>query len=189
MTAGPTLHTNRLLLRRWQEDDLAPFAELNSDPVAMEYFPRLMSEAQTESMIEGMEAHFEEHGYGLWALELNLTRAFIGFTGLSVPGFEAAFTPAVEVDWRLFPKYWGSGYATEASREGMRFGFEVAGLEQIVSFTVPANRRSCRVMERIGMTHDPEDDFDHPSLENGSPLKRHVLYKMTVDRWRASNRH
>ena len=189
MTAGPTLHTNRLLLRRWQEDDLAPFAALNSDPVAMEHFPGLMTEAQTESMIEGMEAHFEEHGYGLWALELNLTKNFIGFTGLSTPGFEAAFTPAVEVGWRLFPKYWDSGYATEASREAIRFGFEVAGLEQIVSFTVPANRRSCRVMERIGMTHDPEDDFDHPSLENGSPLKRQVLYKMTVDRWRESNRH
>lgn len=97
--------------------------------------------------------------------------------------------PAVEVGWRLSPQYWGSGYATEASREAMRFGFEVAGLEQIVSFTVPANRRSCRVMERIGMTHDPADGFDHPTLESGSPLKRHVLYRMTASRWRESNRH
>ena len=122
----------------------------------------------------------------LWAVELSLTGDFIGFTGLAVPGFEAAFMPAVEIGWRLSPQYWGSGFAPEASREAMRFGFEISGLEEIVSFTVPANRRSCRVMERIGMTHDPEDDFDHPSLEHDSVLKRHVLYRMDADRWAES---
>ena len=120
MTAGPTLHTNRLLLRRWQEDDLEPFAALNADPVVMEHFPGLMTEAQTEAMIERMEAHFEEHGYGLWAVKLNLTGDFIGFSGLSLPGFEAAFMLAVEVGWRLSPSIGGA--AMRPRLPGKRYG-------------------------------------------------------------------
>jgi RimJ/RimL family protein N-acetyltransferase len=125
-----------------------------------------------------MEKHFEERGFGLMVAELRESGEFVGFVGLSVPQFEAPFMPAVEIGWRLAAEYWGKGLATEAARETLRFAFEKVGLESVVSFTVPANMRSRRVMERIGMTHDPREDFDHPQLPVGHPLRRHVLYRV-----------
>jgi ribosomal-protein-alanine N-acetyltransferase len=106
------------------------------------------------------------------------TGEFVGFTGLAVTEFEAHFTPAVEVGWRLARSAWGNGYATEAARAALSFGFEEAGLNEVVSFTAPANRRSRAVMERIGMSRDPRDDFDHPGLPGGHPLRPHVLYRV-----------
>jgi ribosomal-protein-alanine N-acetyltransferase len=144
----------------------------------MEHFPARLSRAQSDDLIEAIEAGFEAHGFGLWALETREGGEFIGFTGLAVPTFEAHFMPAVEVGWRLARSAWGCSYATEAARAALDFGFGEAGLDEVVSFTTPANQRSRAVMERLGMSHDPADDFDHPSLPAGHALRRHVLYRL-----------
>jgi RimJ/RimL family protein N-acetyltransferase len=179
-----TLRSERLVLRRWRESDRAPFAELNADPEVMEHFPAMMTAGESDALVDRFEAGFDRHGFGLWALEVIGTGEFIGFTGLSVPGFQTHFTPAVEIGWRLARSAWGHGYASEAARRALEFGFTDAGLAEVVSFTVPANVRSQAVMERIGMTRDPADDFDHPRLDAASPLRRHVLWRITAERWR-----
>jgi RimJ/RimL family protein N-acetyltransferase len=171
------LRTERLLLRPWRIEDRVPFAAMNADPVAMEYFPQPYDRRESDAMVDRIEQHLSEHGFGLWAVEVPDLAPFIGFVGLSTPSFEAHFTPAVEVGWRLAREHWGHGYATEAAREAVSVGFEEHDLRVIVSFTVPANFRSRRVMERIGMTHDPVEDFDHPLLPEGHRLRRHVLYR------------
>jgi len=176
------IRTERLLLRRWRETDRKPFAELNSDPIVMEHFPARLTRKESDALIDRIEVAFEELGFGLWAAEIAGDGAFAGFVGLSVPSFEAHFTPAVEVGWRLDHRHWGHGYATEAARAALAYGFENVGLEEIVSFTVPANLRSRRVMERIGMTHEEADDFDHPRFPDGHPLRRHVLYRVRPPR-------
>jgi ribosomal-protein-alanine N-acetyltransferase len=148
----------------------------------MEHFPGTLSRGQSDELVEKIEGGFEANGFGLWALEVRATGEFIGFTGLAVPGFEAQFTPAVEIGWRLARSAWGNGYATEAALAALRFGFEGAGLDEIVSFTTLANHRSRAVMERIGMSHNPGDDFDHPGLPEGHPLRLHVLYRVAAHR-------
>lgn len=165
------------MLRRWRDDDRAPFAALNADPRVVEFLPGPLSRAQSDALAERIAAHFVEHGFGLWAVEAPGEIPFAGFVGLSVPAFDAAFTPCVEVGWRLASSCWGRGYASEAARAALACGFERLGLAEIVSFTVPANLRSRRVMERLGMSRDPADDFDHPALPDGHPLRRHVLYR------------
>ncbi len=174
----PELRTERLLLRRWREADREPFAAMGADPEVMTYLGPLLSRAQSDAMVDWIERRFDEHGFGLWAVEVAETGAFAGWVGLSVPSFQAPFMPAVEVGWRLARAQWGHGYAVEAARAAVGYGFGEAGLEEIVSFTVPANVRSRRVMERLGMTHDPAGDFDHPRLPEGDPLRRHVLYRL-----------
>jgi ribosomal-protein-alanine N-acetyltransferase len=178
MLDGMRLQTERLLMRRWQRSDREPFAELNADPEVMRHFPAVLSRAQSDGFVERIEAGFEAHGYGLWALEVLDTGTFIGFTGLQWIPFEAHFTPAVEVGWRLARPAWGHGYATEAARAAVRFAFEEAGLPDLVSMTIPANVRSQAVMRRLGMTRDPADDFDHPQLPADHPYRRHVLYRL-----------
>jgi RimJ/RimL family protein N-acetyltransferase len=172
--------TARLFLRRWRETDHAPFAALNADPLVMEYFPDRLNRAESDDLIAKIEAGFATRGYGLWALEVRATGEFVGFTGLAVPSFNAHFTPAVEVGWRLARSAWGKGYATEAGLASIAFGFADAGLDEIVSFTSAANMRSRAVMERIGMTHDPADDFDHPELDKTDLLRPHVLYRISA---------
>jgi RimJ/RimL family protein N-acetyltransferase len=172
------LRTTRLVMRRWREADREPFAALNADPVVMEHYPSTLDRAASDAAVDRIEAHFDEHGFGLWAVEVPGTAPFVGFVGLMTPSFEAHFTPAVEVGWRLGCEHWGHGYATEAAREAVRVGFETLGLREIVSYTVPANTRSRRVMERLGMSHDEADDFDHPNLPAGHRLQRHVLYRL-----------
>ena len=172
------LSTDRLVLRQWRDADREPFAEMNASPAVMEHFPAPMTRAESDAFVERIAGRIDTEGWGLWALEVAATGAFIGFTGLSVPRFEAHFTPAVEVGWRLTPSAWGHGYATEAARRALAYGFETLGLREIVSFTTTTNQRSQSVMRRIGMTHDPADDFDHPAIETSSPLKRHVLYRV-----------
>ncbi len=174
----PTLTTARLRLRPWREADLAPFAAINADSVVMEHFPSVLERASSDALAERIGGHFDRHGYGLWAVEVPDVAAFIGFIGLAIPRFTAPFTPCVEVGWRLARRYWGQGYATEGARAAVAFGFAEAGLEEIVSFTVPANRRSLAVMERLGMTSEPHEDFDHPVLPAGHPLRRHRLYRL-----------
>jgi RimJ/RimL family protein N-acetyltransferase len=172
------LITERLRLRPWREADLAPFAAINADPVVMEHFPSVLERASSDAMAERIGGHFDRHGYGLWAVEVPDVAAFIGFIGLAIPRFTASFTPCVEVGWRLARRHWGQGYATEGARAAVAFGFAEAGLEEIVSFTVPANRRSLAVMERLGMTSEAREDFDHPVLPAGHPLRRHRLYRL-----------
>ena len=177
--APPELRTDRLILRRWRETDLDPFARMNADPEVMRHFPSPLTRAQSDAFAARAEKHFEESGFGLWAVEVPGVAPFIGFVGLWAPIFEAHFTPAVEVGWRLDRPYWGKGYATEAARAAVADGFGRLGLQEIVSMTAPANVRSIAVMERLGMTHDPSDDFDHPNVPEGHPLRRHVLYRLS----------
>jgi RimJ/RimL family protein N-acetyltransferase len=181
-----SLTTDRLLLRQWVDADREPFAAMNADPAVMEHFPATMTREQSDALVDRIIEGWGTHGFGLWALEVRETGRFIGFTGLSVPGFEAHFTPAVEVGWRLSKDAWGNGYATEAARASLAYGFGPAGLAEIVSFTTTTNVPSQRVMQRIGMSHDPADDFDHPRLEQGHRLQRHVLYRISRAQWEAS---
>jgi RimJ/RimL family protein N-acetyltransferase len=173
------VRTERLLLRAWRAADRKPFARMNADPRVMEFFPAPLSRAESDALADRIEAHFAKHGFGLFAAELAASGAFIGFIGLSVPTFEAHFTPCVEIGWRLAAEYWGRGLATEGARESARYAFGELGLDSLVSMTVSANLPSRRVMEKLGMTHDPADDFDHPNLPAGHPLRRHVLYRLS----------
>jgi RimJ/RimL family protein N-acetyltransferase len=150
----------------------------------MEHFPSPLNRKESDAFADRIEAGFNEHGYGLWAIEVPGEAEFIGYVGLALQTFEAHFTPAVEVGWRLARDYWGRGFAGEAARTAVDDGFNRVGLEEIVSFTVPAHVRSIKVMQRIGMTHDPADDFDHPRLPVGHHLRRHVLYRLAGANYR-----
>lgn len=158
-------------------DDLVPFAALNADPRVMRYYPSPLTRAQSDAFVrERIVPQFSERGFGLWAVEVPGIAPFIGYVGLAVPAFEADFTPCVEISWRLAFPFWGRGYATEAARAVLEFGFAEAELDEVVSFTVPQNRRSVAVMVRLGMTYAGE--FDHPRLPSGHTLRRHVLYRL-----------
>jgi RimJ/RimL family protein N-acetyltransferase len=177
-SSTPELRTDRLLLRGWRLSDVEPFAALNADARVMKYFPKLLSHDETESFIERIKSDFEKNGFGLWAVEVPGATPMAGFVGLAIPRFEAHFTPCVEIGWRVAAEYWNRGYATEAARAVLEFGFDTLHLSEIVSFTVPENGASRRVMEKIGMTHDASGDFDHPLLPAGHRLRRHVLYRI-----------
>jgi RimJ/RimL family protein N-acetyltransferase len=174
------MRTERLVMRAWKESDRAPFAQLIADPEVMEHFPEMLTREQSEGFADKIEAGFEERGWGLWALELD--GEFIGYTGLQPVSFAAHFTPAVEIGWRLARGAWGHGYASEAARAAATYAFAELELPELVSFTVPDNTRSRAVMERIGMTHDAADDFDHPKLPDGHAMQRHVLYRLREHR-------
>ena len=180
------LTTDRLLLRQWRDSDREPFAAMNADPAVMEHFPAPLTREESDALIDRNSRESRRRGLGLWALEVKETGQFIGFTGLSVPSFEAHFMPAVEIGWRLAKEAWGNGYATEAARAALAHGFGPAGLDEIVSFTATTNLPSQRVMQRIGMTHDEAGDFDHPRLPDGHRLQRHVLYRIDRAQWEAT---
>jgi RimJ/RimL family protein N-acetyltransferase len=169
------IRTERLLLRQWVQADRRPFAELNADARVMEHFRTVLTRTESDAFVDRIDSHFDRHGFGLWAVEVPGQIPFIGFVGLAVPPFDAPFTPCVEIGWRLVVDCWGRGYATEAARAALAFGFGPLALDEIVSFTVPENERSRRVMARLGMTHDPADDFNHPLLPDRG---RHVLYRL-----------
>ena len=177
------LSTPRLLLRQWRDDDLAPFAALNADPEVMRYFPAPLTPARSDELAGFAHAAIDRQGWGWWAVEVRGGAPFIGFVGLNRPSFEAHFMPAVEVGWRLDRPYWGHGYATEAASAALSFAFDELHCPEVVAFTGVENERSRRVMRRLGMTHDPTDDFDHPNVADG-PLRRQVLYRMAAERWR-----
>ena len=178
-SSAVTLQGPRVRLRPWRlagaDSDLDAFATLNADPRVMQFLPQPLSRDESAAMIGRMQARLAQQGWGQWAAEVD--GRCIGFVGLSAPSFDAHFTPCVEIGWRLSADAWGQGYATEGARLALAHGFGVLGLEEIVSFTVPANRRSRAVTQRLGMTHDPADDFDHPRLA-GHRLERHVLYRL-----------
>ena len=172
------LRTSQLVLRPWRDEDIADFAEMSADPVVMEYLLPLSERGlSADTWVARKRAHWEEHGFGQWVVELPGEASFIGVVGLETVSYDAHFTPAVEVAWRLVRAYWGRGYATEAAKAALDYGFGEVGLGEIVALTVPANQRSRRVMERLGKTRSPQDDFDHPRLPEG-PLRRHVLYRL-----------
>jgi RimJ/RimL family protein N-acetyltransferase len=178
MRVARELRTERLWLRRWSSGDRARFAAVNADARVMEHFPGVLSREESDALAARIEESLERRGFGLWAVEIPDVTSFAGFVGLSFPGFEAPFTPCVEIGWRLAFAHWGAGYATEGARAVRDFAFAQLGLDEIVSFTVPDNVRSRRVMEKLGMTHDPADDFDHPAHPDGHRLRRHVLYRL-----------
>jgi RimJ/RimL family protein N-acetyltransferase len=175
---APELRTSRLVLRHWREQDLAAYAELNADPVVMEFYPATLSRAQSDASARRIGEGLRTGAFGLWAVEVVGVAPFIGYVGLAEPGFSAPFTPCHEIGWRLGRQYWGSGYATEAAIAARDLAFETLGLGELVSFTFEGNHRSRRVMERIGMRRDEHDDFEHPGLPSGHPLRPHVLYRL-----------
>jgi RimJ/RimL family protein N-acetyltransferase len=177
------LETDRLLLRSWRETDLEPFAAINADPRVMEYFPSPLTRAESDFLADKISERIQKSGFGLWAVEERGGAPFIGFVGLAVPLFEAAFTPCVEVGWRLAYAHWGRGYAPEAAAAALDDAFGRLDLQEIVSFTTQHNQRSRRVMEKLGMTHSLADDFDHPELSCDHPLLRHVLYRLSRKSW------
>lgn len=182
--------TPRTVLRQWRDDDREPFAELNADPEVMEHFPKVLTRAESDGLVDRIIAGMAERGWGLWAVELTATGAFAGFVGLNPVTFDAPFTPAVEIGWRLARSYWGQGIATEAARAALGCAFGTLGLDEVVSFTSTTNLRSQRVMQKLGMNHDPADDFDHPGLPLGHHLRRHVLYRCapTSRKWSSPTR-
>lgn len=179
------LDTERLRLRQWKGGDFPVFAELNSDPVVMEYFPALLQPEESDAMAERCRQLIAERGWGFWAVSLKDSGSFIGFVGLHKPKCNLPFSPCVEVGWRLHKLHWGKGYATEAATEALRFTFEILSLDELVAFTTISNLRSRSVMERLGMT-DTHNDFKHPDVEPGHPVSEHVLYKITRSEWQAS---
>ena len=176
-----TLHTDRLIMRPWRDADRAPFAAMNADPDVMRYFPKILTRAESDDVVDRINRCFDENGWGFWALEIPETADFIGFTGLNIPRFDAHFMPSVEIGWRLAPQFWGKGYATEAAHAALAFGFDTLRLPEIVAFTTPDNAPSRAVMEKIGMTYDPADDFDHEVL-SGRVSWRLVLYRALSER-------
>jgi RimJ/RimL family protein N-acetyltransferase len=176
--ACPVLETERLFLREWRDPDVDAFIIMNADPLVMEFFPETYSEERTRRFVDRIRDCWAERGYGLWAVERKDTAGFIGYVGLWPAMFPAHFTPAVEVGWRLVANQWGCGYATEAARASLRYGFETVRLDEIVSFTSGSNVRSWRVMERLAMRRDPSGDFEHPNVPEGHSLRPHVLYRI-----------
>ena len=180
MTArGPELRTERLTLRRWRDDDRAAFHALNSDPAVMATIAPVMDRFQSDAFLDRIEAGFDERGFGLWCVDLDGEP--LGFTGLSVPWFR----DGVEVGWRIRSAYWGRGYAPEAARRVLAFAFDELGLDEVISFTAVINAKSRRVMEKIGLERDADGDFEHPSVPEGDPLRPHVLYRISADRYRS----
>lgn len=177
------LETERLILRTWKPSDCQPMLDINQDPQVMEYFPRLQDLATTKKLIETINEHQKEHNFSLYATELKETNEFIGFIGLITIDFDAHFTPAVEIGWRLSRAHWGKGYAPEGARVVLDYGFRELHLPEIVSVTAVENKKSRRVMEKIGLHYDPADDFDHPKLADDSPLKRHVVYRLSREQY------
>jgi RimJ/RimL family protein N-acetyltransferase len=178
------LWTDRLLLRQWRESDLPLFAELNADPEVMRYFPAALSRSESDELAGRIRATIEQQGWGLWAVEVREVAPFIGFVGLNQVRFQAHFTPAIEVGWRLDRRHWGHGYATQAANAALEFAFGQLDCCQVVSFTADSNQRSAAVMQRLGMTRDPAGDFDHPAVAD-ERLRRHVLYRISHADWLA----
>ena len=173
-----SIRTTRLLLRPFAAHDLDAFAALNADPRVREFYPSVLTRAESDESAGVYMRHWERYGFGRWTIEVPGVTPFAGIVGPMHVPFSAPFTPAVEIGWRLAHAHWGQGYATEAARAVVQFGFDTLGLVEIVAFTVPHNLRSRHVMERLGMTQSPEDDFDYPLLSEGHPLRRHVLYRL-----------
>lgn len=177
------LRSDRLILRPWRDSDLPALARMNADPRVMEFMPAMLDRPASDAMTTRLQRHIEGQGFGFWAVEAPGVADFIGFVGLNRPGFAAPFMPCVEIGWRLLHEFWGQGYATEAAQAALHHGFVALDLAEIVSFTAVINQRSRCVMQRLGMQHYRAEDFDHPALPAGDALQRHVLYRLSRERW------
>jgi len=175
--AALELHTRRCVLRQWKEADLAPWAAMNADPEVRRHFPGVLDNGQALAEAGRCRDGIDQRGWGVWALEVPGAFAFAGFVGLIVPHYDAPFVPAVEIGWRLPRAAWGQGYATEAAQAALEFAYRRLEVREVVAITVPGNEASRRVMTRLGMQRDEDGDFDHPRIEAGHPLRRHVLYR------------
>lgn len=176
------IETERLYLRQWQASDFAPFAEMNANPEVMEYFPKLLTTSMSNTIAKKCQSLIDDNGWGFWAVSLEETDAFIGMVGLNNANADMTFSPAVEIAWRLHNDYWGQGYATEAAQAALRYAFDVLELDEVVAFTAVINKRSQKLMKRLGMT-DTQDNFYHPMLDAKHPLAEHVLCKITRQEW------
>ncbi|MCP1711207.1 RimJ/RimL family protein N-acetyltransferase [Kerstersia gyiorum] len=176
--AGQALRTGRLLLRPWRDSDLEPFAALNADPQVMRFFPAVLQRHESDALAARLRQQFYSQGYGIWAVEVPGQAGFIGFVGLAEPRFDAPFTPCVELAWRLARDWWGQGLAPEAAAAVRDYAFGTLALKEVVAYTLRENHPSRRVMEKLGMTRDAAEDFDHPLLPVGHPMRRHVLYRL-----------
>lgn len=172
------LETKRLILRDWRVSDIDEFARINQDPQVMEFLYQPLSLQQSQALIDKINSHFEKHGYGLYACELKENNTLIGFVGLNVPDFQAHFTPCVEIGWRLAHEVWGQGLAPEAANAVIEHAFSELGLKEIVSFTSLLNTNSIRVMQKIGMSCDPSENFPHPKIPTEHPISMHCLYRL-----------
>ncbi len=184
MTSGPTLRTARLVLRPWREADREPFAAMNADPEVRRYFPSVLSRAQSDVNADFLSSRFEHTEYGPWAVEIPGVTPFAGFVGMWNVSFDDPPRGRVEIGWRLARAYWGKGYASEAARAALAFGFERCNLEEIIAFVVPANAASRAVMDRIGLVDQPAESFDHPRVPEGHPYRWHLLYRLRRADWR-----
>lgn len=186
------LTTKRLILRTWKPSDIPLMAAISSDPLVMKYFPAIQDMTATKALIDHINQHYEKFGYATYAVEIKETHEFIGFVGLNhpsfeIPNFQPSGLPIVEIAWRLSSQYWGKGYATEAAKAVLHYAFTELNLSEIISFAVQTNVKSRRIMEKIGLHHSEEDDFDHPKLGNDSSLKRHALYRLTRNEYNSQN--
>ncbi len=179
------IETERLILREWKEEDKAPFARMNADPMVMEFFPRRLTENDSNHLVDRFQKHFETSGFGFYAVELKKTGDFMGFAGLQAVEMAVPFTPAVEIAWRLDYEYWGKGYATEAAQTVLGHGFTELKLKEIVAYAVHDNSRAIKLIEKIGMKRDPKMDFDYPHLPKDHPLGRFVLYRMAKKQYQS----
>lgn len=177
MTA-PSLKTKRLILRQWKNEDLIPFAKMNSDPKVMEFFPSVLTKEKSDEIAKKIQKELSEKEYGFWAVEEKKTKKFIGFVGLHLPEFSSHFTPCIEIGWRLAYEFWGQGFAFEAAEAVLKYAFSTLHLSEIVAFTAKTNLRSRKLMEKLEMSHDEKDDFDHPKIPKNHPLSLHVLYRI-----------
>lgn len=189
MTDIPEIRTDRLILRAFRDGDRDPFASLNADPVVMEHFQFPLDRATSDLFVDRIQACWADRGWGLWAVEVPGVMPFVGYVGLWPAPFVTEHT--VEVGWRLAQRAWGHGYAPEAARAALEFGFERHGLDEVVSFTVPQNGNSRRVMDKIGLIRDPSRDFDHPNVDAAAHphLVRHVFYALGAEPWRSGLEH
>lgn len=173
------IETDRLILRTWEKKDSEIYFLINQDSKVTEYLPCSLTMKEVNAFISGANIHNDKYGYTLWATEFRETNELIGFVGLNYTDWKSHFTPAVEIGWRLGSKYWGQGLATEGAKTALDYGFKQCDIKEIVSFTVPANIRSIRVMDKIGLKRDFNGDFTHPKLDKDHPLSRHILYRLS----------
>lgn len=174
-----SLRTKRLILRPWRTSDLAAFAAINADPEVMQFYSHLLQRKESDALAEKIQREFAERGYGYWAVEVPGVADFIGYIGLKYWDLDMAFAPCIDMGWRLDSTHWGKGYATEGARAVIQHGFETLGFSEIVAMATTENTRSIRLMERLGMTTDQVENFEHPNLPQGHPLSWHVLYRLS----------
>ncbi|MFT2109991.1 GNAT family N-acetyltransferase [Marinomonas sp. 2405UD68-3] len=174
------LESERLILRQWQESDLEPFAALTSDPLVMQYFPAVLTRAESDALVKKLQNHITQHGWGFWAVELKATSECIGLVGMIHQNGDIPNAPFVEIGWRLSANHWRKGYTLEAARASLDFAFQTLGLNAVYAFTTLDNLPSIGVMEKLGMVNQ-QQDFNHPSLPVDHPMSRHCLYKIERD--------